>query len=158
ITTITVKLTGAVGAEVATATVLDASILQVLAIMPGSTTGSFNVRVKAGEPGSTKMTVLDPAGTEIDHATITILPTAEIGIDKGWDGEVLNVLAGQPIPVHATTWGSKHEDLTGVGAVQFAYSGVLQAASPPETFADQQNFRAGAAGDGTVIMSAIAAK
>jgi hypothetical protein len=158
-TSITVKLTAASDptVRVASAVARDASIVSIGAIDNNSEAGSWNVHVKSGSPGSTTLKVLDQNGVEIDHAALTVSPTAEIGIDQGWDGEVLEVLTGQSFAVHATTWGSKHEDLTGVGAIQFSYKGVTQQASPPETFADQEQFRASAAGDGAVIMTAISA-
>ena len=144
------------GTTVASAKASDPSVLSLGALQPGSSPGSYDVPITAGNPGSATFTIYDPSGNEIDHTTVRVAPTTSIPLDVP---SGVTLLSGSSFAVHATTIGAGGQTLAGAGAIQFAYQGSLSSASAAPDFCsgDCGVFQATAVGDGEIDATATSA-
>lgn len=105
---------------VASAVSSDTSVLS-LGQLTGSS-GTYDVPVTAGKPGSTTFTIYDSTGAEIGHTTVQVAPTTSIPLS--FSGSP-TLLAHGSFMAHATTIGAGGATLAGSGAIHFQYAGSL---------------------------------
>jgi hypothetical protein len=115
----------------------------------------YQFALTSGAPGKATILFRGADGNEVDEGIFTVAPTMTIGFKSGFGSDPVNIVAGQKMVVHVTTFGAGGETLVGDGAIHFAYQGVLKQMSDPAPFADQEEFEATDQGDGAVMLSAI---
>jgi hypothetical protein len=144
------------GTTVASAKSSDPSVLSLGTLKAGNSPGSYDVPVTAGNPGSTRFTIYDPSGNEIDHTTVQVAPTTSIPLDVA-SGATL--LTGSNYSVHATTISANGETLAGTGAIHFTYRGSISSSSWASDVCsgDCGYFQAVEAGDAEIDATATSA-
>jgi hypothetical protein len=115
------------------------------------TDGANRIIATTGVPGTAQLELLDDRNRLLGAYPITVRPTAELRILKGWSGNVPRILAGAPQLLHVSTKAADGSDLKGDGAVQFTLGGTL-ALAPFALDGDSIGFT-GTPGDGTITAS-----
>lgn len=95
------------------------------------TPNNQSVEVLSGQPGTTRLELLDGGGRLIADAELTVVATAKLTVDHGWKGQQPLVLEGQELAFHVTTLDAQGHITKGSGAVSFAFSGTVGRAVLP---------------------------
>jgi hypothetical protein len=111
--------------------------------------GNGKVDVWSGDAGTADLQLLDAAGHVVFTATVTVVPTATLRPNRGWNGDAPLVLAGEVLAYHVTTLGADGKITKGDGSVDFTLGGPL-APAVAVIDGDAIAFSGSAAGPGTI--------
>ncbi len=87
--------------------------------------GSGKVDVESGVPGTAELQLVDAAGHVVMSGIVTVVPTATLRPNRGWNGAAPIVLENEPLTYHVTTLDGNGKITKGDGSVDFALSGTL---------------------------------
>ncbi len=87
--------------------------------------GSNKVAVDSGVPGTTQLQLLDAGGHVVASGNVSVVATAQLRPNRGWDGAAPTVLAGEKLTFHVTTLDGNGKITKGDGSVSFALGGTL---------------------------------
>lgn len=90
--------------------------------------GNNKIAVESGAAGTTTLDLLDGSGRVVDGGVVTVVATATLRENRGWDGAVPLVLAGETLSFHVTTVDGNGRITKGDGSVRFTLGGTLQPA------------------------------
>ncbi|MGZ3426483.1 MAG: hypothetical protein ACXVCV_07535 [Polyangia bacterium] len=88
--------------------------------------GAGKVDVESGVPGTTDLELLDAGGHVVASGTVTVVATAQLRANRGWNGAVPLVLEGETMSFHVTTLDTHGKITKGDGSVNFALNGTLK--------------------------------
>jgi hypothetical protein len=88
--------------------------------------GAGKVDVESGAPGTATLQLLDGAGHVVASGNVSVVPTATLRPNRGWNGAAPLVLEGEPMTFHVTTLDANGKITKGDGSVDFALSGPLK--------------------------------
>jgi hypothetical protein len=88
--------------------------------------GAGKIDVESGVPGSAELQLVDASGHVVQSGTITVVATAQLRANRGWNGAVPLVLEGETMSFHVTTLDSRGNITKGNGSVNFALAGTLK--------------------------------
>jgi hypothetical protein len=147
----------AAGAHAEIALTLDSgyTVAQVRSTDPSVATftlgQSLRVEVTSGQPGQTKLQLLDGSGRLVDEIAVNVVATAKLAFKQGWTSSAPIVLEGSPQYFHVTTLDGQGNTLIGTGAVRFDLTGTITP-TLAILFGDEVAFT-GSAGSGTITAS-----
>jgi hypothetical protein len=117
--------------------------------------GAGKVDVESGVPGSADLELVDAAGHVVQSGTVTVVATAQLRPNRGWNGAVPLVLEGETLSYHVTTLDAQGKITKGDGSVNFALGGTLK---PTVALVDGDAIAfVGTAGTGTIDANCTAA-
>lgn len=90
--------------------------------------GNGRVDVESGAPGLVTLELLDASGHIVGSGNVTVVATAQLRLNRGWNGAAPLVLEGQPMTFHVTTLDANNKITKGDGSVSFALGGTLKPA------------------------------
>ncbi|MCU1277648.1 MAG: hypothetical protein JWM53_1194 [bacterium] len=88
--------------------------------------GAGKVDVESGAAGTTELLLLDAGGRVVTSGVVTVVPTAQLRPNRGWNGSVPLVLEGETMSYHVTTLDARGKITKGDGSVNFALGGTLK--------------------------------
>lgn len=88
--------------------------------------GAGKVDVESGAAGTAELQLVDAAGHVVESGSVTVVPTAELRPNRGWNGAAPLVLEGETMTFHVTTLDANNKITKGDGSVDFALSGPLK--------------------------------
>lgn len=110
--------------------------------------GTGKVDVESGVPGTSELQLVDATGHVVMSGIVTVVPTATLRPNRGWNGPAPIVLENEPLTYHVTTLDVNGKITKGDGSVDFALSGSLK---PTVALVDGDAIAfAGTAGAGTI--------
>jgi len=121
------------------------------AVVTFTADGAGKVDVESGAPGTAELTLLDAAGHVVQSGRVTVVPTAQLRPNRGWNGAAPLVLEGESMTFHVTTLDANNKITKGDGSVSFALGGTLK---PTVALVDGDAIAfVGTAGSGTIDAS-----
>ncbi|HEY2749014.1 MAG TPA: hypothetical protein VGL86_30545 [Polyangia bacterium] len=110
--------------------------------------GSGKIDVESGVPGTAELQLVDAVGHVVMSGLVTVVPTATLRPNRGWNGAAPVVLENAPLTYHVTTLDGNGKITKGDGSVDFALSGTL---APTVALVDGDAIAfTGTAGSGTI--------
>lgn len=90
--------------------------------------GNNKIAVESGSAGSARLDLVDGSGRVVESGVVTVVPTATLRPNRGWDGAAPTVLEGETLAFHVTTYDADGKITKGDGSVAFTLGGTLHPA------------------------------